>query len=434
MTLTSHPELAGSIAHYARPRGSNLLQRTADLGAYIDLRQDNEVFPYSRSLVTAVGPKASILDDVGRVGEGLNFASQDYLAMNTRPSVCEVAKEAITKYGVHSAGSPALLGNTVPSLELEQALKDYLQTEYVVLFPTGWAAAFGTIVALVRSEDYVVMDELSHASLQSGIFAVTRKVRRCKHLDVDVMIDAIKEIRSEDTRNGILVVTESLFSMDSDSPDLNRLQSACREYNAILMVDVAHDLGCLGPSGLGQLGLQKLVGKVDLVMGSFSKTFASNGGFLATHSRNVRHFVKYFGGSHTFSNAISPVQSSVVKKVLEIVRSPEGQQLRENLLSVVNSLRSELKNLGYNCLGDPSAIVAVPIGSEAIARIASKILFKQGLLLNLVEFPAVRVGAARFRMQAMASHTKEQTLQAARMVSTCVKEASEIVHSLEEQA
>lgn len=434
MKIIGHPELKGSVAHYARPHGTDLLTRTRKFGAYVDLRQAEEVFPYSRSLVTAVGPEASIKDDTGRLCAGLNFASQDYLAMNTRVSVCEVAKAAIVKYGVHSAGSPALLGNTVPSLALEKALQDFLQTEHVLLFPTGWAAAFGTIVALVRAEDHVVMDELSHASLQSGIFAVTHKVARCKHLDVDAMINAIKAIRAADTKNGILAVTESLFSMDSDTPDLDRLQNACREFDATLMIDVAHDLGALGPGGLGHLGIQKLVGKADLVMGSFSKTFASNGGFLATHSHDVRNFVKFFGGSHTFSNAISPVQSSIVKKVLDIVQSPEGEELRQNLLSTVKALRDELKSLGFESLGDPSAIVPVPIGSEAVARVASKLLFKQGVLLNLVEFPAVKIGAARFRLQVMASHTKEQAIEAARKISACVKEAREIVQSFEEQA
>lgn len=434
MQKLSHPELTGSTARFAMPHGSNLLERTAKFGNWVKIRQENEVFPYSRSLVTAVGPVATIKDDVGRLSKGLNFASQDYLSMNTNPAVCEAAREAITKYGVHSAGSPVLLGNTIPSLELESGLKDYLQTQEVVLFPTGWAAAFGTITALVRAEDYIVMDELSHASLQTGAYFATRKVSRCKHLDIEAIIEVVKKIRAEDTKNGILVITESLFSMDSDSPDIKRLQVACKEYNATLMVDVAHDLGALGPHGLGHLGVQKLVGQVDLVMGSFSKTFASNGGFLATHSQDVRQYVKYFGGSHTFSNAISPVQCSSVKKVLDIVRSPEGDRLRADLLNIVTFFRKELKSFGFDCLGEPSAIIPVPIGSEAVARIASKLLFQRGLLLNLVEFPAVKIGAARFRLQVMSSHTKEQVSDAARMINDSVQEAREIVKTMKENA
>jgi len=430
--LPSRTALSLSLAHFARPTGAHILDRTKSFGEYIDLRQKEGVFPYSRSLVTAAGPMASIQYDNGTQGEGLNFASQDYLAMNTRPEVCDAAHEAINKYGVHSAGSPALLGNTVNSLALEKSLCDFLQTEHVILFPTGWAAAYGTIAGLVRPDDYVVMDELSHASLQTGIYAATRKVVRCEHLAVDEMVTTIKNIRATDTRNGILVVTESLFSMDSDSPELIKLQTACKEFGAVLMVDVAHDLGAIGPHGTGQLGLQKLLGKVDLVMGSFSKTFASNGGFLATHDSYVRHFVKYYGGSHTFSNAISPVQSAVVSKVLQIVQSKLGDQLRSDLMIAVNALREEFKVLGITCLGEPTAIVPVPVGSEASARIASWLLAQRGVLANLVEFPAVRANSARFRLQVMASHTKEQAIQAARIVASCLNEAKDIAKKIEE--
>ncbi|MBA2654083.1 MAG: pyridoxal phosphate-dependent aminotransferase family protein [Gammaproteobacteria bacterium] len=276
------------------------------------------------------------------------------------------------------------------------------------------------------------MDELSHASIQSGVYSATRKVTACKHLDVDAMIAAIEDIRAKDTKNGILVVTESLFSMDSDTPDLAKLQASCRNLNAILMVDAAHDLGCLGPDGRGHIGMQKMLGKIDLVMGSFSKTFASNGGFLAMHKRSVRHFMKFYSGPHTFSNAISPVQCAVVSKVLEIVKSDLGQQLRNDLLTAVDALRDEFNNLDIKCMGNPSAIVPVPVGSEATARIASWLMFQRGVLANLVEFPAVRARCARFRMQVMSSHTPEQTRAAAKVVAACIDEARDIANSIKE--
>lgn len=352
--------------------------------------------------------------------------------MNNRPEILEAARQAIQDFGVHSAGSPALLGNTTISRKLERELAEFLECEHVVLFPTGWAAGFGTITGLVRATDHIVLDELSHACLQTATRAATGNIVPVKHLDVDATIEAVRAIRAEDTHNGILVVTESLFSMDSDTPDIARLQEACRELGATLMVDVAHDLGALGPDGTGHLGLQNLIGKVDLVMGSFSKTFASNGGFLATPRESVRDYVKIYGGPHIFSNALSPVQAAIVLAALGTVRSKTGETLRQELLAAVNALRTGFEGRGIQCIGAPSAIVPVPVGQEAVARISSWLMFQRGVLANLVEFPAVALGKSRFRMQVMASHTGEQSLRAAQIVADCIAEATVIRRGLED--
>lgn len=235
--------------------------------------------------------------------------------------------------------------------------------------------------------------------------AATRNVSRFRHLDVEYCRRLLAKIRAEDTSNGILVVTEGLFSMDSDSPDIAAFQALCHEFDATLLVDVAHDLGCLGEDGRGLLGVQNMVGKVDLVMGSFSKTFASNGGFVASNSRAVKEYLKFYSAPNTFSNALSPVQAAVVLKAFEIVDSGEGRALRADLMRNVLDLRGQLASAGLETYGDPSAIVAVRMGSEGLARVVSRLIAEQGLLANLVEFPAVAKGAARFRLQVMAGHS-----------------------------
>lgn len=426
--------LGKSIAHFARPSGNDLLARTQRFADWASDRTRSGLWPYSRVLCASVGPTATIEYDDGKRGGGLNFASQDYLAMNNRPEIVEAAQAAMRDFGVHSAGSAVLLGNTTASKSLERALGEFLGTEHVVLFPTGWAAGFGTITGLVRPNDYIVLDELSHACLQTATHAATRNVIPTRHLDIDAMLEAVRKIRAEDTRNGIMVVTESLFSMDSDTPDLARLQEGCRALGATLMVDVAHDLGAIGPDGRGHLGLQNLIGKVDLVMGSFSKTFASNGGFMATHKWSVRTYMKAFGGSHTFSNALSPVQAATVLAALEVVRSPQGAQLREDLLRAVNGLRSAFATQNITCMGNPSAIVPVPVGQEAVARIASWLMFQRGVLANLVEFPAVAVGKSRFRMQVMSSHSDAQVAEASRIVTECIHQATAMYTAGSEKA
>ena len=212
-------------------------------------------------------------------------------------------------------------------------MAEFLNMEQVLLFPTGWAAGFGTIVGLVRQDDHVVIDRLAHACLVQGATAATRKISFFKHNDTTSLRRRLQGIREKDTENSVLVVTEGIFSMDSDSPDLLTVQGICREFDAVLMVDVAHDLGASGPNGTGQIGIQKMLGDVDLVMGSFSKTFASNGGFLACHDRSVKEFVGFYGGPHIFSNALSPIQAGVASESLRIVRSAEGDLLRNQSLA-----------------------------------------------------------------------------------------------------
>jgi glycine C-acetyltransferase len=293
----------------------------------------------------------------------------------------------------------------------------------VVLYPTGWAAGFGVIKGLVRSADHVVMDMLSHSCLQEGAHAATTNIHLFRHLDNEYCRNILTKIRSKDKENGILVVTEGLFSMDSDTPDLGALQSLCHEFNATLVVDVAHDLGCLGDDGRGHLGVQNMLGKVDLVMGSFSKTFASNGGFVACKSRAVKEYLRFYSAPATFSNALSPVQAATIMKAFEIVDSNEGREQREALMANILSLRHQLGEAGLEYYGDPSAIVCVKMGTEGLARLVSKRLPELGLIANLVEFPAVPKGAARIRMQVMANHTEQNIADAVQVLKTARQQA-----------
>ena len=311
--------LTGSMRDFRVPGGIDLLARTQGFFHWQDMRRTSGVWPFSRA--TQDGPQTicQAEDDRGIKMRGVNFASQDYLSMSSHPEIKATAIEVIEQCGVHSAGSPALVGNTSYSVALERKIADFLKMEEVVLYPTGWAAGFGVIKGLVRSADYVVMDILSHACLQEGAHAATQKIYTYRHLDNDYCRRLLQKIRAKDTENGILVVTEGLFSMDSDTPNLAELQELCHEFNATLVVDVAHDLGCLGEDGRGHIGIQDMLGKIDIVMGSFSKTFASNGGFVACKNRAVKEYLRFYSSPATFSNALSPMQAATVLKAFEIV-------------------------------------------------------------------------------------------------------------------
>ncbi|MDF3812980.1 MULTISPECIES: aminotransferase class I/II-fold pyridoxal phosphate-dependent enzyme [Rhodopseudomonas] len=406
------------------PGGADLLARTEGFFKWQDLRRQNGLWPFSRSTEGGAGAVCEAQDDRGNRMSGVNFASQDYLSMASNAEIKATAQDVIARCGVHSAGSPALVGNTTYSVALERKIAEFLKMQEVVLYPTGWAAGFGVIKGLVRSADHVVMDMLSHSCLQEGAQAATHNVHQFRHLDNEYCRKILAKIRAKDTENGILVITEGLFSMDSDSPDLAGLQALCREYNATLVVDVAHDLGCLGDDGRGQLGIQNMLGDIDIVMGSFSKTFASNGGFVACNSRAVKEYLRFYSAPATFSNALSPVQSAIVLKAFEIIDSDQGLALRKALMSNVLSLRGQLHEAGMDFYGDPSAIVCVKMGSEGLARLVSRRLPDLGLVANLVEFPAVPKGAARIRMQVMAGHSEDNIARAVAVLKAAKQAAT----------
>jgi glycine C-acetyltransferase len=424
---------AGEMA--APPREEDLLSRYKDpfsaktpelhLEPYLEFYRRREAagtFQYSRTLHSFPGNTTRLSDDVGRMIDGINFASQDYLGLGQDPEIREATIEALNQFGPHSAGSPMIIGNTLISKQLEEELKILTGKKHVLLFPTGYAAGIGSILGIVKPEDHIVMDRLSHACLQQGARAATRKIHKFAHLDANAARANLEAIRRKDTNNAILLITEGLFSMDADSPDLRKFQDLAHEFNATLFVDVAHDLGATGPGGRGQIGAQGMYGKIDLVMGSFSKTFASNGGFLATDSESLLHYLKMYSTPHLFSNALSPVQAGVALKATQIIQNSKGEMLRQKLMASVIELRKSLSNEGLHCYGNPSPIVPVFIGTERDARTCHKKIVENNLAAMIIEYPVVPLGASRFRLQVMASHSIAEVQHAARVIGNVMRQ------------
>lgn len=431
VSATDFDALSGSMKDFRHLPGSNLLDRVTAFYDWQEARRAIGVWPLGRSTEQGAFSRCSARTDEGALFTGVNFASQDYLSLNSHPAILETAIRAMRDYGVHSAGSPALVGNTSLSLALEDKIAEFLGYDHVALFPTGWAAGFGVIKGLVRQKDHVVMDALSHACLQEGAQAATRNIHLFRHNLIDHAREKLAAIRAQDADNGILIVTESLFSMDSDTPDIRALQDLASEYGATLLVDVAHDLGNLGPTGRGHIEMQGMLGQVDVVMGSFSKTFASNGGFVAARGRAIKEYMRYYSSPNTFSNALSPASAAIVGKAFDIVSSLEGSVLRGKLMHNIEMLRKMLRGCGMETYGDPSAIVCVKMGTEALARLASRRLPALGMLANLVEFPAVPKGQARFRLQVMANHSMHDIVDAVHRLSAAANEGAGDLAALE---
>ncbi|WDQ99507.1 pyridoxal phosphate-dependent aminotransferase family protein [Devosia sp. J2-20] len=415
--------LAGSLRDFRAPEGADLMERVTGFYDWQDLRRSHDLWPYARSTSTAPQARCEAKSDAGTSFSGINFASQDYLSLSSHPAIKQAAIDAISEYGVHSAGSAALLGNTANSLLLEQGLSSFLGGREIVLYPTGWSAGYGSVQGFVRGNDHVILDILAHSCLQEGAKAATQNIHYHGHLNLDALARKLERIRNTDQQNGILVVTESLFSMHSDTPDLAAMRALCDQYGATLLVDCAHDLGSIGDDGLGHLGLQNAMDSADIIIGSFSKTFGSNGGFIAVKTRAAAEYLKYYSATHTFSNALSPVQAATVLTALNIVRSEEGRTLRRKLMDNILYLRAELTRAGLETLGDPSPIVPVRLGLEGVGRFASRHLMALGGIANLVEYPAVPQGGARFRFQVMASHTQEDIDQVVKILAKAMRDA-----------
>lgn len=424
--------LRGSAAGFAQPRGPDLVRRIEPLDAWCALRAEHGLWQYARAVDGAPVPEACVREEGAAADgakRGINFASQDYLSLAAHPAVREAAAAALRDAGPHSAGPAGLLGNNRLSLALEAELGALVQMEHVALFPSGWAAAFGAITSLVHGRDYVVIDEGAHAALRQGAGAATGNVVPHRHLDTGHVREILAAIRAREGGSGILVVTEGLFATDADVPDLPLLQHLCREYGATLLVDLAHDLGVLGPGGTGSPGEQKLLGEVDIVTGSFSKTFAANGGFVASASRAVKRRLQLFSGSQLCSSAMSPVQAACVLEALRIARSVEGDARRAALLQNALALRAHLAGTGVRCLGVPAPIVPLWVGSEPVARLAGRTLAREGVFVDALEFPGVAPGAARLRLQVTAEHRPGQLRQGARAIGAAVSGAALVVKS-----
>ena len=411
---------------FARMRGTDLLNRDAPMLRWRQERAGHGVWPYFRSFRTPLTTHAVAVGEDGRRTEGLNFGCQDYLSLSTHPRVHDAAAKALRDYGPIAAGALGLNGGNPLSTELSDGLVDLLGFEHGLLFPTGWAAGYGTIQSLISKYDHVVLDKLAHNSLRHGADAGTRNVTYFGHLDNSSLRTHLQAIRSADTKNAILVVTEGIFSMDSDAADLRELIRTCREFDAVVMVDVAHDFGATGPDGLGQLGAQGVLDEADLVVGAFSKSFATTGGFLVTRSATVREHVRLYGGPQTFSSALTPVQLGVALEALRIIRSAEGAQRRASVRQVAERIRVGLADRGLHCMGNVVCpVIPVLIGSTRTARLAWRLVGEHGLITNLAEPPAVASNLARFRLQAMADHTAEDADRVVDILDTAIRSAED---------
>ncbi len=328
----------------------------------------------------------------------INFGSNNYLGLAQDRRVIEAAKAALDRYGSGCTGSRFLNGTLDLHTQLEQRLAKFLGREAALVFSTGYQANLGAITSLVQRGDLLLIDKADHASIVDGGRLSFGKVQRFEHGDAE----QLDRMLAAQPRVPALVMVDGVFSMDGEVSDLERLVPVCRRHGALLAVDDAHGLGVLGPRGEGTVGETGTEDGVDVIVGTFSKSLGSIGGFVAGEAELIE-YMRHTSRPLMFSAALPPASTAGVLAALEIVESEPER--RDRLWRLVHRLRTGLTALGFDLGASSTSILPVYLGTEERALRYFKTLFELGVFTNAVLQPAVPAGTNRLRVSVMATHT-----------------------------
>ncbi len=327
--------------------------------------------------------------------------SNNYLGLTTDPRVHQAAIEAVERFGTSCTGSRFLNGTLELHEQLERELAGWVGKEAALVFSTGMQTNLGVISALVMRGDVIVLDKDDHASLVDGARLAWGETRRFRHNDLH---DLERVLSSIPAGKGKLVVVDGLYSMGGDLAPLSEIAALCRKHGARLMVDDAHGLGVMG-GGRGTAAHLGATDDVDLIMSTFSKSFASLGGFIAGDEQ-VIHYIKHHARSLIFSASIPAANAAAALAALKIMR--EEPQRVQRLTAIGERMRRELTGLGFNIGNSVSPIIPIFIGDNPRVLMAWRALFDAGVFVNPILSPAVPAGMELLRTSYMASHTDEQ--------------------------
>ncbi len=357
------------------------------------LAREAGIYPYFRSIDASEGTRVMI-DGKERIMIGSN----NYLGLTHDPRVMQAAKEAVDRYGVGCTGSRFLNGTLTIHTELEKRLAAFVGHEAALVYSTGFQTNLGTISCLVGDGEIVLSDSENHASIVEGCRLANGKTVVFEHNNMEDLEKKLKE--HENTPK--LIVTDSVYSMTGDIAPLDKIHDLAKKYNAKLFVDDAHAFGLLGKTGRGST--EHFNRKFDIIMGTFSKTFSSIGGFIAA-DEEVIDYVKHRSRAMIFSASLPPASTAAVLQVLDIMEKEPHHVLR--LWENANYMRKGLNQLGYNTKPSQTPIIPLQIGDDMQTLVFGISLFEAGLFTNAVLPPAVPRNNALIRTSYMASHTKK---------------------------
>jgi 8-amino-7-oxononanoate synthase len=366
------------------------------------------LYPYFKPLEATDG---TIVEIEGR--KVIMAGSNNYLGLTNDQRTIKAAQEALTKYGTGCTGSRYLNGTLDSHLELEEKLAEFMGKESCVLFSTGYQTNEGSIQTIADRNDIIFSDKDNHACIVVGTLVSNAKTMRYKHNDMDQLR---KLLERADPDAGKIIVTDGVFSMSGTLANVPDLVKLAKEFDARLYLDDAHAIGVIGDGGRGSASVFGLTDEVDLISGTFSKSFASLGGFLVG-DRPVIEYIRHKSPAHIFSASMPPANVATVLKALEILQEEPWRLERLEVIS--NYMRKGLRDLGFNVWSSQSPIIPVVIGDMMKCFEFWKDLFEAGVYTNAVIPPAVPQGQSLLRTSYMASHTDDhldQILEAFRKV------------------
>ena len=348
--------------------------------------------------------------------EMIMVGSNNYLGLLDHPKVMKAAREAMDKYGVATCGSRFLNGTLDIHVELEERLAKFIKKEAVLAFSTGFQTNQGIISTLIAKGDAVITDKMVHASIVDASRLSYGDVLKYKHND---MADLERQLSSLDEDVGKLIVVDGVFSMEGDLADLPGVLEVAKKYNTKVMVDDAHGIGVLGKNGRGTLEHFGVEDDVDLVMGTFSKSFASLGGFVAGEKK-VISYIKHFARSMIFSASITPASVATVLATLEIIETEPER--RKKLWGITKKMKSGFQAMGYNTGPTETPIIPIIVGSDELAFMLWKLISEDGIFTNPVVYPAVPKGQSLIRTSYSATHTNEELDKVLQTFEKCGKQ------------
>ena len=360
-------------------------------------------FTYCRKVLSPQSREVLVWDtDAGREKKMIMFASNNYLGLANHPYVKEKVRKAIDLYGVGLAGPPLLNGYTKLMQELEARLAHLKHQESAMVFSSGYGANLGMLTALAQGNDHLLYDELSHASLVDGIRMTQVPHTRFAHNNLEDLEAKLARL-SKTTPDTLLVGIEGVYSMDGDLAPLDKIIPLIKKYGGFSLLDDAHGTGVMGKTGSGTAEYFGVERQIDLTMGTFSKSFAMTGGFLAG-SRELIDYLRFFARSYMFSAALTPVTLAAVLAGIDLLENePELRvQLHNNARYAIRKLQP------FGIVSKPeAAIIALLVPDWMDIRKANQLIHERGIFLNAIEYPAVPEGEERFRISITTEHTKQ---------------------------
>lgn len=371
----------------------------AKLAQYTDPQQAMAagVYPYFREISSEQEPE--VLIDGKKV---LMFGSNCYSGLVADPRIKEAAIEATKKYGTGCAESPFLNGTLDIHKQLERRIAEYIGKEDVMIYSTGFEVNLGVVSCLTGREDYILWDEQDHASIIEGRRLSFSTALKYKHND---MASLEKQLQKCDPDKVKLIVTDSVFSMEGDVANVPEIVKLAKKYNASVMVDEAHGIGVFGKGGRGVCNHFGVTDDVDLVMGTFSKSFASLGGFIAT-DKEITNFLRHHSRSYIFTASITPASTAAALKAIDIMESEPERQ--EHLWEITHFALDGFRNMGCEIGNTSTPIIPLFIRDDYKTYHVVRDLFDEGLFVNPVVSPAVAPQDTLIRFSLMATHSKAQ--------------------------